>query len=118
MNRYRGEWLFDYEQFLFHAREHMKREAYNTLCDENASFDDKVAAAEEVIKSHYMRSVQAFINNYGKKRTHPSFEEYAAMMLNQDTYFENLDKDIRYELIDTYGKRKGIEEGTYYGLPK
>lgn len=109
------DWKCDYEQLLYQIRERMKQDAYSHLCDESIPFDLKVRYAEQIIESHFMRSVQAFIDNCGTRKKHPKFDDYAAMMLNQDSYLKGtISEDVRNELISIYGKQKGIKKGSYY----
>ena len=118
LNKFEDEWLHDYDQSLYIARELMKQNAYKHIFKENAKEEEQYKYAKQIIRSHFMRSVDAFINDNGKRYVHPSFNEYAAMMLKQDDYLSDLPQTIRWELEAEFGKMDGIQKGSYYTRPK
>lgn len=84
----------------------MKGCAYDVLDSENSTKSEKADALLELIKAYFSRSVSA----WGYSLEHPKFNEYAAMLLNQER-FQNYDKDAYNVLLDQFGKKPGIPEG-------
>lgn len=102
----------------YSKREQLKAEARN-LIDENSLTDEELLSKAIIIyKALFSRSLE----ESGYSLNHVDFETYCAMMLNQEsgnTFTQgNLSKE-RCEhlielLIDKFGKKEGINEGTYY----
>lgn len=83
----------------------VKVSAYETLDSKSASQEDRVNALLNLIKVYFSRSVSAWGYDHG----HPKFEEYAAMLLNQDR-FQKYDTTAYNALVSKYGKKPGIPE--------
>lgn len=88
----------------------VKVSAYETLDSKSASQEDRVNALLNLIKVYFSRSVSAWGYDLG----HPKFEEYAAMLLNQER-FQKYDTAAYNTLVSKYGKKSGIpgQETTY-----
>lgn len=84
-----------------------KNEIYDILYSENHSFEEKFNAATELLKVYFSRSV----GQRGYTLDHPTFEKYAAMLLNQNQFKERFGDDIYNRLLEKYGKLPGIPEG-------
>lgn len=118
MNTYHNEWKNDFNNLFYYARELMKQDAYRKLADKELTAEKKIQAAEQIIESHFLRSAYVFIENADGRRVHPSFREYAAMMLKNDTYRRIFGDEIADALIEKYGTMDGIPTGSYYPLYK
>lgn len=83
----------------------IKDSAYNTLNSKDSTEEDKVNALLNLIKAYFSRSLSA----WGYSKTHPKFDEYVSMLLNQNRFKEY--KDAYHVLLSKYGKKPGIPEG-------
>ena len=113
MSTYCDKWRGDFANIFYDARELMKRDAYEKMTGPDVTLEEKVSLAEQVIKSHFLRSAYAWMENDRQLR-HPSFREYAAMLLNQDSYRELFEDEVADALVQKYGRKEGIPDGTYY----
>ena len=84
----------------------MKSHAYDVLDSENSTKNEKVDALLELMKAYFSRSVSA----WGYSLDHPKFNDYVAMLLNQER-FQNYDKGAYNVLLEQFGKKPGIPEG-------
>ena len=84
----------------------MKSHAYDILDSENSTKNEKVDALLELIKAYFSRSV----SSWGYSLDHPKFNDYVAMLLNQER-FQNYDKGAYNVLLERFGKKSGIPEG-------
>lgn len=96
------------------VREEAKHFAYEVLNDDKKSLADKVEAAEDILKSYFSRSLEGSWFNL----SHVDCNTFIAMLLNQSQFENRFEKDIYIELVNKYGKKKGIEAGTYYFIDK
>lgn len=79
------------------------------------SLEVRYNAALEVLRCLFSRSLSAS----GFDLSHPSFKEYVAMMMNNESYHKKLGNDLSQKLIDNFGTLPGIKNGeSYYVLPK
>ena len=84
------------------------------------SNEEMINEAVNIYKALFSRS----LSNSGYSLQHISFEDYCAMMLNQEQrdIFGTLTDDkfiwLKNKLIEKYGRKEGIEKGTYYIIPK
>lgn len=84
---------------------------WNTGCE--FSLPEKRNAALEQFRAYFSRSVES--SQYSL--SHPPFEKYVAMLLNQKFWSEGIDLDIAQLLIEEFGQLPGIpERRTYYKL--
>lgn len=81
--------------------------AYDVL-QSNASPEEKEAAAIELLKVYFSRSLGQ--NGYSLK--HPDFNSYAAMLLNQKQFKNRFGEKIYFNLVNLYGQKPGIPEGS------
>lgn len=102
------------EKFSFYydyvEREDIKEKCYEILSNKILSLQKKVAAAEEMLKAYYSRSIEA--NQFDV--THLSFEEYSAMLIQHPEFKERFGEDIINILKEKFGDTKDILTGTYY----
>lgn len=89
-----------------------KREKIEGICQDilnsnEFSLEEKTLAAEQLFKVYFSRSVE----NSGYNLEHPLFEQYSAMLLNQNYWQNNLPERLIEILIKKYGSRPGIPEG-------
>lgn len=105
---------YDYSNIVYEMREIMKLAAQKTLSEPDHPSEDYYHAALRIIEVHFMRSVDAFRNLYGNKLEHPPFNDYAAMMLNQENYLAEIPEDTREELVRIFGTKEGIGTSIYY----
>lgn len=84
----------------------MKSSAYDILDSEGCSQQEKTDALLELIAAYFSRSLSA----WGYSLNHPKFDEYAAMLLNQE-HFKKYSTDAYNVLLKKYGKKPGIPEG-------
>ena len=109
-----NEYLNDYDSILYGAMELMKKDAYIKLDDNSTPHDKRIEAVEQIMKSHFLRSVNHFITFYGKRKEHPSFHKFVSMLLDQESYCRNfIPEDIKQDLICKYGTIHGMT-GSYY----
>ena len=113
MSTYCEWWRRDFANIFYEARELMKRYAYEKMTGPDVTLEEKVSLAEQVIKSHFLRSAHA-LREYDRQLWHPSFREYAAMLLNQDSYRGLFENEVADALVQKYGRKEGIPDGTYY----
>ena len=85
----------------------VKARAYDILNSDVSTADNKRDAAIELMKAYFSRSVSA--HNFSLD--HPSFDEYAAMLLNQKRFLHSFGGDIYNTLVRQYGVKPGIPEG-------
>jgi hypothetical protein len=101
---------------LFYSeRERLKRDAYSILFAKGSLVNERVVAVEKLFHAYFSRSVQG--SNFGLK--HPPYENYCAMLLNQQHWEEFLKPfpEVYQQLLQKYGRKEGIDEGkTYYPL--
>ena len=99
-------------------QEKLKGNARDAISEGNLSSEQLVENAIIIFKSLFSRSLEAY--NFSPK--HVDFQTYVAMVLNQGdrqrSLFGNL-SDEEYEklysmLVNKFGKKEGIPEGTYY----
>lgn len=74
------------------------------------SLQEKRAAAVEQIRAYFSRSVES----WDYSLSHPPFKKYAAMLLNQKRWSEDIDPDVAQLLIKEFGQLPGIPEGHTY----
>lgn len=84
----------------------MKSKAYDTLDSKSCTTTEKADALLELIKAYFSRSVSA----WGYSLDHPKFNEYVAMLLNQER-FKTYDESAYEVLLKRFGKLPGIPEG-------
>lgn len=107
------------ERFPFYydanERERIKPDMY-AICDSSAvSLSKKYDAVVTLFKMYFSRSLEVSKFNIN----HVSFEEYAAMLLNQQHWKKRIEQKVYNALVKTYGTKIGIKEGgTYYVVPE
>lgn len=100
-------WTYEY-------RETQKADARNKISDGDISDKEHIDAQTTVFKALFSRSLSA--NNYDL--CHVNFEDYVAMLLNQDFWRQRIPPRIYEKMVEMYGIKPGISEGTYYQLKK
>lgn len=83
-----------------------KNKVFDILYSESAGFEKKYDAAVELFKVYFSRS----IGQNGYSLDHPQFEEYVAMLLNQNQFRKQFGNEIYDSLVKKYGKKSGIPE--------
>lgn len=86
----------------------------NIRNDLTHSLEERYSAEINVLRCLFSRSVESS----GFDLNHVPFNEYIAMMLNNEKYRNHLDKELCQKLIDEYGTMDGIKNGEsiYYVL--
>ena len=89
----------------------MLNEAHETLKDENITTKEKYDAAVNLFKALFCRSLFSY-----PRADHPSFNEYAAMLLwsNHKEYFEDIPDEVVSMLKEKYGVIEGMMTGTFF----
>ena len=91
-------------------REALKNNGRIVLRDDSATLQERLDGAVDVLKSYFCRSLEA--NNYNLQ--HVDFETFSAMLLNQESIRDMFPADVCDKLIEKFGQKKGIENGTYF----
>lgn len=94
-------------------REEIKGKARENA-DSLQSLSDKIDAQIIVYKSLFSRSLEAS----GYNLNHADFQTYIAMLLNQGDGHHGVSGDLYNALVNKYGKKEGINSGTYYVVPE
>jgi len=76
------------------------------------STQEKFDAALLLFHAYFSRSVKARFS-----LSHPPFEKYVAMLLDQRHWTDDMDADVCQMLIERFGKAPGIPEGNTYYKP-
>lgn len=82
--------------------------AVRKMEDPSISMEEKMAAAENVFKALFSRSVFAY-----QRDDHPPFYAYVQMILRKGRY-PDIPQDVFDQLVKRYGTAEGIATGTYY----
>lgn len=90
--------------YTYNEREEIKSRRDEILGNPKYTTEEQVKFAEDDMAQYHSRSVET--NNYDIN--HPSFAEYASMLLNQDDWKEALPANIYNILIKKYGKSSGL----------
>jgi len=99
----------------YSENERIKAYNRNKANDLSISLDERYQAQVNVLRCLFSRSVSAS----GFDLRHVSFDDYIAMMLNNEKYRNLLDANICQKLIKKYGTKKGINNGeSYYHINK
>jgi hypothetical protein len=93
--------------YIYKEREKIKKIFYQNY--PSVSKTEKIDLATIYFQQYFSRSFEGS----GFSQKHPCFEEYAGMMLNQNSLKNNF-IDIYDDLIKIYKPQTGIEEGTSY----
>lgn len=99
-------------------REKIKADSRNKISSGTLSDEDLINEAINIYKALFSRSLAACWYN----PKHVSFEDYCAMMLNQEQrlIYGKLSDDkfqwLKGELIKKYGKKPGIPQGSCYNV--
>ena len=94
-------------------REREKADARNRISAGGLTTSEHVHAQITVFKALFSRSLE----NADYSTAHVDFATYVAMMLNQDQWKRKIDPHIYNLLVEDYGTKPGIQEGTYYAVP-
>lgn len=86
---------------------HQSRTKRNNL---NIPLKERYDAELNVLRCLFSRSIEA--SNFDL--SHVDFNQYVAMMLNNEKYRKQLDNELCKKLIDNYGTMKGIKNGESY----
>ena len=78
---------------------------WDTGCE--FSLPEKRDAALEQFRAYFSRSVECWKYSL----SHPPFEKYVAMLLNQRCWSEGIDPDVAQLLIEEFGQLPGLPEG-------
>lgn len=113
--KYHADWENRSKEFGFCwsnvKRERIKAEARKKIESENLTGD---LAAEQyvlVLKALFSRSLESS----GYAKNHPFFEDYASMLLNQESWKKETEQHGAYSiLVDMFGVKDGIPKGSYY----
>lgn len=88
---------------------------YDILYSKQASLEEKCLAALGIFRIYFSESVYQQDFHFA----HPQFDDYVAMLLNQDRFRDQFGTEIYSILIQKYGKLPGIPEGhTAYTLER
>lgn len=88
-------------------REDEKSKSRNIIYSDVSTPEEKFEAAITLIECLYSRSYQA----QGFDPKHCSFDDYAAMILNQEHFKNQLDTQLYKDLVFNFGTKEGLEEG-------
>lgn len=90
-----------------------KDKIYDVLYSDQASLEEKCVAAIGLFRIYFSRS----LSRQDFRLDHPQFDDYVAMLLNQNQFKKRFGTEIYNELVQQYGKMPGIPEGrTTYKL--
>ncbi len=84
-----------------------KSEIWDVLNSEKSNIEEKCIAALGLLKIYFARSFGQL--NY--RFEHPKFDDYVAMLLNQNQFKGRFGEDVYNALVQRYGKQPGIPEG-------
>lgn len=84
-----------------------KSEIYDVLYSDEAPLSEKCLAALGLFRIYFARS----IGSKGYRFDHPQFDDYVAMLLNQNQFKKRFGSEIYDSLVQKYGKQPGIPEG-------
>lgn len=115
--KHHRKWEYAIERFGFCwsniDRERKKAAARNRIADGGLTDSEHFDAQITVFKALFSRSLE----NADYSTAHVDFATYVAMMLNQDQWKRKIDPHIYNLLVEDYGTKPGIQEGTYYAVP-
>ena len=94
-------------------REKVKAGARNKIADENLSMEEAAAAQLDVFRALFSRSLEA--SDYSL--AHVDFPTYVSMMLYQEQWKKSIGLPAYKALVEMYGVKPGMPEGTYYNVP-
>lgn len=95
--------------------EEIKKVTAYILQDPSSSFEQKLSAIEEDLRTYFSRSLRAA--NFSTN--HVSFDVYVSMLLNSEKHYrKHYGNDIYDALVKKFGKRKGIEDEKTHFLIK
>ena len=102
--------------FCWHSiqRENNKAFARFMVNDPIAPLSDKVSAQVVVFKALFSRSLEA--SDFDLE--HIDFDIYIAMILGQGKGKHSIPDDVYDALVERYGAKPGMPEGTYYATKK
>lgn len=88
-----------------------EKTAARAIINNNESTDEQYISAQiTVFKALFSRSLEQ--NQYSL--SHPVFDDYVAMLLNQPIQKQSIRASVYAELVKKYGTLTGIEHGTIY----
>lgn len=93
-------------------REEIKSSARATVNDLSKDLRERIEAQITVYECLFSRSYQS----QGYDSRHVCFEDYVAMMLNQNRQEQLIPSDVFSALVSVYGQKEGIEEGKSYAI--
>lgn len=99
--------------WAYEHREKLKAAARNRIDGKNLSTAEHLDARLTVFKALFSRSLEA--NEYSL--AHIDFPTYVAMLLHQEQWKTLIEPHIYNLLVEIYGTKPGIPEGTYYSVP-
>lgn len=104
--------------YTYEEREKIKEESRKKISSGTLSNEELINEAINIYKALFSRSLADCWYN----PKHVSFEDYCAMMLNQNqkSIFGELSEDrfqwLKSELIKKYGQKPGIPKGSHYNI--
>ncbi len=104
--------------YTYEEREKIKKECRNKIGSGTLSDEEMINEAINIYKALFSRSLSEC--HYDPK--HVNFEDYCAMLLNQEQrgIYGTLSDDkftwLKSKLIEKFGRKKGIDEGTLYNI--
>lgn len=107
------QWLLAISKYGFcwnHHQREIRNELREKVMNTNLPFKERYNFYVSIIKAYFSRSVESSNYNF----SHPEFNEYAAMYLNNE--HDDCPKDIYEALTSRYGVKEGMD-GTYYFVP-
>jgi len=95
------------------AQEAAKQAAWPVVRDAARPLEERVAAAEAILRAQFDRSLRNTIFNGGPRdwQRHPSFEGYVAQALWRGTSFP---PEVEEILLEKYGTAPSALRGTYW----
>ena len=96
--------------------ETIKNKNLSVASNSTVNAENRINAWIEVMRSYWSRS----LSGCSYSLSHPDFDSYASMLLNQPKFKERINNDTIYKrLVSMYGTSDGMEDGaTYYTPPK
>lgn len=95
-------------------REEKKSAARSDIASGTLTDDEYVDAQINIFKALFSRSLEGC----GYDLRHAKFEDYVAMILNQDTWKNELPLSVYMKISTRFGVRSGMPSGSYYQIKK
>lgn len=85
----------------------------DSILSKNPPLDKQIECQTEKLKCYFSESL--FNVDYDLR--HCAFNDYVAMILNQEQMFLPMSDECKAAMVETYGKKRGIPKGKFYQIP-